>query len=579
MTTVQITSERIDDIPLLIRWLLDMHIDQVIDAVLGTPHGNRQGLSYGQLAVVFVAYILTECNHFLSPVRDWVTQHQYTLTRALGCRIRATDFTDERLEDLLDAVGRDEVGEALEAQLGQHLIRAYALPTDTARIDTTTAAVYHQPDTSTLLDYGQSKDHRPDLRQFKEVLSTLDPVGIPLCSATVAGHCADDPLYLPIWQRMVQVIGRPDFLVVGDCKLASLANRAQIQDGGGYYLAPLPMTGDTPEDLRHWVLNPPVPPHAIYLPDEPAPVGQGFEAAVTQTWTRPQAETETKAKAATEVTWAERTLVVRSDKLARRQQRGLAERLQRAEQAFRQLKAAPQADLAQLTTQSQALLDRHNVGAYLQVTWTAHTTETKRYLKRGRHGPNSPYELVTRTTWHMTLTRLPEAIATFNQLAGWRLYVTNAPAAHLDLQTAVSCYREEWQPERGFHRLKGAALAIRPLLLRSDQRICGLLRILVIALRALTLLEFVARRQLAQQTAALQGLYAGNPKRATQQPTAERLLRAFDDLTWYRVTDGQLTWEQVTPLSNLQRHILDLLGIPAAVYTQLARPPLASTPL
>jgi len=571
MTTARITSERIDDIPLLLRWLLDMQIDQIIDAVLKSPHGNRQGLSYGQLTVVFVAYILTECNHFLSPVRDWVTRHQHALTQALGCPIRDTDFTDERMEDLLDAVGRAEVGEALEEQLGQHLIRAYALPTDTARIDTTTVSVYHQPEQTNLLDYGHSKDHRPDLRQFKEVLSTLDPVGIPLCSATVAGHCADDPLYLPIWRRMVKVVGRPDFLVVGDCKLASLENRAQIQAGGGYYLAPLPMTGDTPADLRHWVLDPPMPPCAIALPGVDEPVGQGFEVAVAQTWTPPQAETA--------LTWIERTLVVRSAKHAHRQQHGLVERLRRAEQALTKLKAAPEADLAQLTNQSQALLDRYDVAAYLQVTWTAHTTETKRYLKRGRHGPNSPYELVTSTTWHVTVTRLSDAIASFDQLAGWRLYVTNAPVARLDLASAVSSYREEWQPERGFHRLKGAALAIRPLLLRSDQRICGLLRILVIALRALTLLEFVARRQLAQQTAPLRGLYAGNPQRATHQPTAERLLRAFDDITWYQVSDGQTTWQQVTPLSDLQRRLLDLLGIPETVYTGLAQPALASPPL
>jgi len=571
MTTARITSERIDDIPLLLRWLLDMQIDQIIDAVLKSPHGNRQGLSYGQLTVVFVAYILTECNHFLSPVRDWVTRHQHALTQALGCPIRDTDFTDERMEDLLDAVGRAEVGEALEEQLGQHLIRAYALPTDTARIDTTTVSVYHQPEQTNLLDYGHSKDHRPDLRQFKEVLSTLDPLGIPLCSATVAGHCADDPLYLPIWRRMVKVVGRPDFLVVGDCKLASLENRAQIQAGGGYYLAPLPMTGDTPADLRHWVLDPPMPPCAIALPGVDEPVGQGFEVAVAQTWTPPQAETA--------LTWIERTLVVRSAKHAHRQQHGLVERLRRAEQALTKLKAAPEADLAQLTNQSQALLDRYDVAAYLQVTWTAHTTETKRYLKRGRHGPNSPYELVTSTTWHVTVTRLSDAIASFDQLAGWRLYVTNAPVARLDLASAVSSYREEWQPERGFHRLKGAALAIRPLLLRSDQRICGLLRILVIALRALTLLEFVARRQLAQQTAPLRGLYAGNPQRATHQPTAERLLRAFDDITWYQVSDGQTTWQQVTPLSDLQRRLLDLLGIPETVYTGLAQPALASPPL
>jgi len=571
MATARITSERIDDLPLLLQWLLDMHIAQIIDAVLKSPHGNRQGLSYGQLTVVFVAYILTECNHFLSPVRDWVTKHQQALSHGLGCPIRDTDFTDERLEDLLDAVGRDAVGEALEEQLGQHLIRAYALPTDTARIDTTTVSVYHQPEQTNLLDYGHSKDHRPDLRQLKAVLSTLDPVGLPLCSATVAGHCADDPLYLPIWRRMVKVLGRPDFLVVGDCKLASLENRAQIQAGGGYYLAPLPMTGATPEDLRHWVLDPPVPPCAMALPGVVEPVGQGFEVAVAQTWTPSQAETA--------LTWTERTLVVRSDKHAHRQQQGLVERLRRTEQALAKLKAVPQADLAQLTSQSQALLDRYDVAAYLQVTWTAHTLETKRYLKRGRHGPSSPYERVTSTTWQVTVTRLNDAIARFDQLAGWRLYVTNAPTERLDLAAAVSSYREEWQPERGFHRLKGAALAIRPLLLRSDQRICGLLRILVIALRALTLLEFVARRQLAQQTAPLQGLYAGNPQRATQQPTAERLLRAFDDITWYQVPDGQTTWEQITPLSNLQRRILDLLGIPETVYTGLAQPALASPPL
>jgi hypothetical protein len=106
----------------------------------------------------------------------------------------------------------------------------------------------------------------------------------------------------------------------------------------------------------------------------------------------------------------------------------LAERLQRAEQALAKLKVLSEGDLAKVTEQSQALLNRHDVAAYLQVTWTAHTTETKHYLKRGRHGPNSPFEMVTNTTWQVTVTRLPEAIATFNQLAGWRLYVTNAPA-------------------------------------------------------------------------------------------------------------------------------------------------------
>jgi len=572
MTCRSVTSdERIDDVPLLMYWLLKMHIDKIIDAVLGPPHGNWQGLSYGQLAVVFIAYILTECNHFLSPVRDWVLARRECLSQALGQPIRDTDFTDDRLEALLDAVGADEVEEQIEMHLSQHLIRAYALPTDTGRIDTTSVSVYHQPKGPSRLSFGHSKDRWPDLRQFKEVLSTLDPAGIPLCSAMVDGQCADDPLYLPTWFRMVGVIGHADFLAVGDCKMAGLETRAQIHRGGGWYLTPLPLTGDVPDDLRRWVLSPPVTPVDIYLPkavQDASPIGRGFEVGVSRRWSDPQTGEC--------VTWEERVLVVCSDKLARRQQRGLTERLSRAERALSKVKPGPDADLVSLTVQSQAILERYRVGDYLRVTWTPHTTQTRHYLKRGRHGPNSPFEMVTTTHWQLTLERQMEAIETFNRLAGWRLYVTNAPAWRLDLSGAVACYREQWQPERGFHRLKGIPLAIRPLLLRSDRRIGGLLCILVIALRALTLLEFVARRSLEQQPEPLQGLYAGNPKRATSRPTAERLLKAFDGITLYRLSDGNTTWYEVTPLSALQRRILGLLGIPESVYTRLAEPLLAS---
>jgi hypothetical protein len=49
------TSERIDNLPVLIYWLKRMHVDVSIDHVLGPPHGNWEGLSYGELGLVFVA--------------------------------------------------------------------------------------------------------------------------------------------------------------------------------------------------------------------------------------------------------------------------------------------------------------------------------------------------------------------------------------------------------------------------------------------------------------------------------------------------------------------------------------------
>ena len=48
--------ERVDSIPLIIHWLLKMRLDKIIDGIY-TPRKNWKGLSYGQLAVLFLAYV------------------------------------------------------------------------------------------------------------------------------------------------------------------------------------------------------------------------------------------------------------------------------------------------------------------------------------------------------------------------------------------------------------------------------------------------------------------------------------------------------------------------------------------
>ncbi len=48
-----------------------------------------------------------------------------------------------------------------------------------------------------------------------------------------------------------------------------------------------------------------------------------------------------------------------------------------------------------------------------------------------------------------------------------------------------------------------------------------------IALRCFTLIEFQVRQSLQTLQIHLVGLYAGNPKRKTERPSAEQLLKAF----------------------------------------------------
>ena len=124
-------------------------------------------------------------------------------------------------------------------------------------------------------------------------------------------------------------------------------------------------------------------------------------------------------------------------------------------------------------------------------------------------------------------------------------------------------YKNQQSCENGFHRFKRGQLPALPIYLANEDRIIGLMFLLTIALRCFTLIEFQVRRQLQIQQQELAGLYAGNPKRKTKRPTAEQLLKAFGGITLYHHRDGA---SDITPLNDLQRHILTLMKIPETIY-------------
>ena len=104
---------------------------------------------------------------------------------------------------------------------------------------------------------------------------------------------------------------------------------------------------------------------------------------------------------------------------------------------------------------------------------------------------------------------------------------------------------------------------------QRDDHATGLIRLVSIALRVLTLLEFVVRRQLTAEGSTFSGLYAGNPKRETARPTAERLLDAFQEVTLTVIEGVGRVYRHLTALRPLQERILELLGFSSRVYRRL----------
>ena len=569
MAEVEIRTERVDDIPLLIRQQQKMGIPDVLNEVI-RPHGNRGGLSVGWLVTAWLSYILSEGDHRMSEVEPWAEKQLHTLQALLPEPVGVKDFTDDRLADVLRYLSDDETWEEVETALSRRLIRVYDLHRGAVRLDSTSVAVYHDAEGNTLFRHGHSKDHRPDLAQFKVMLGALDPLGMPIATLVVAGNEADDGLYVPAIERSRPVVGQGGRLYIGDSKMGARATRAFLQAGGDHYLMPLAQTGKVPELLTRllepvWAKEQSLQP--IWAPEEegtnarPKLLALGFE-----TTRRQEAEVDGQG-----VVWEERVLVVYSPTLAGRARRGLQKRLERVEEELKAL-TPPRGrgrrqweDLDALQAAVQAILKRRRVEGLLEVTYEREV-ERRHIRKYGAR----PARTEERVRYVVHVRRNEEAIREVRRRLGWRLYVTNAPAETLSLTQAVWAYRGAPQVERNFSRLKGRPLGIRPLYVQREDHAQGMVRLLSLALRVLTLVEYVVRQALQATGETLRGLYAGNPKRETARPTTERLLKAFRGITLSLVQLPERTIRHVTPLSETQRRILELLGLPASIYEDLA---------
>lgn len=284
------------------------------------------------MCAIWLSHILSRADHRLNQVRAWAEQLPTTLASFLSAPLRPTDLTDDRLADVLRMLSDDTRWAAYEGDLNGNLLRVYDLHPTTVRVDSTTASGYWEVTEDGLFPFGHSKDHRPDLPQVKVMLSTLDPLGMPLAADVVPGQRTDDPLYLPTIARVRASLGRTGLLYIGDCKLGTVGNRAGIHRAGDHYLCPLSAVQLPAAILAALVeaalaevalARPATLPTVTRLGDngKPIVIATGTEDTITMTG---MVDDEP-------VTWVERRVLVRSQAHAVAQARGLWRRVEQVE--------------------------------------------------------------------------------------------------------------------------------------------------------------------------------------------------------------------------------------------------------
>lgn len=191
-------------------------------------------------------------------------------------------------------------------------------------------------------------------------------------------------------------------------------------------------------------------------------------------------------------------------------------------------------------------------------------------MGRGRGSQNRPKQVIQKIRYSIVcVSRNEEEIDEVKDRFGWKAFVTNAPKVCLPLSEAVLTYRNEYRVERIFNRLK-SRLNIAPVFVKRNDQMTGLTHLLTLGVRVLTLLEFVVRRSLQEDQVQLPKLHPENPKKSTDKPTAERLLKVFSNisLTIIKNRSGEII-RHLTPLSDLQIEILKRLELDSLLYFNL----------
>ena len=557
--------EVVADLPVLWATLERLDRPATLDRHFPAPRHWKGPLTPGEVLAVWLLFILSQADHCLNHVESWVAQHHNTLSALLGKEVLPACAHDDRLADWLTRLSVSDSFSGLERDLNQQTIRVYPLPTALVRIDATTANSDAEVlSEQGLLQFGHSKDD-PNRPQLKIAAGVLDPLGLPLATAVVPGNSTDDPCYVPVIQAVQQSLGRGGHTDVGDCKMAASATRAFVAAGADLYLCPLSenqLSRAERQKLLHPVwdgtqaLQPVWRPGVEGQPDEL--VAEGFSVDVELTATVGDKE----------VRWTERRWLVRSQAYARAQEAALERRLGRATQALRELIVRKQGKKqlfhAELMEAAQAIVMREGVDGLLSYTVQAMTATQQVRAYRDR-----PARQETEVFFEIDVCRAEALIKEKKREMGWQVYGTNAVA--MTLAQAVWAYRGQYRIEDDWSRLKGRSLGLTPLYLQDEERIQGLVYLLSLALRVLTLLEWVVRQRLRQEGTKLQGVYAGQQGRQTARPSAELLLGAMKAISVSVVEVNGQTHAMLSPLTEVQTRLLGLWGLPPDLYEKIAR--------
>jgi transposase len=536
--------------PILRHFFDQCGIQRIIDEQVDLDP-RRKVLTHGQAAVAMITGILFQV---MQMYRICKFASEKNVLKVLMPKIAPEDYFDDRLSDTLDALfaaGTDN----LELAITRHMIEVFEIQSPVCHNDTTSVSFYGNANNnktggSIRISFGHSKKHRDDLKQLVWSMSVSSDHGFPLFQKAYSGNTADVKTYVEQWHKLIDLLDGRDFLYIADSKLITFENMAHIADNDGYFIAPAPMY-----KAYKTVFEQALETHdRELLIAYKGRVNRGFE--VPMDFSHEDRH------------YPLRMIILYDHGLRAIKEKALQNRFDKTLDDFTELSGKLNRyklkKCKDIKAACDAILKKRKTQPYFTYFVTNHPVTTYKNSKRGK--PSATSKKVATVKDHFTLRLEFNEEAFQKELSQFGYYplLTNKAADELSIEQAMLAHKNQYKIEHTFRRSKGP-LNIEPIYLHTPERIEAFLMLFKIALQVVVLIERSARKNIDNRDRGLDGLMPN--RKDVRNPRTEYMLKEFEDIVQGEIPlpDGN-TYGFVTELSELQKDILSILGVPTYYY-------------
>lgn len=514
-------------------------------------HGNEKVLALDSLMILL--FNITCGRQPLYELEEWV---EHIHPRIFGHdSFKKGIINDDRFGKALDKLYMADRA-TIMTQIVMAMVKLTDLDLSQIHNDSTTIKAYGKipgrTRTGLKLEYGHSKDHRPDLKQIVYTLTISADGAVPVHYKTYEGSRTDDTTHIETWNILRQIAGRPSFLYVADSKVCTHKQLSHIVTYGGRVVTIIPETWKEVETFktelrqkkkrRVIICRRVIPDNSNHV--EYFSCYQGDHRTIRDHY---------------KIHW------IFSSEKKQRDQKDREKVLKKTEHELAELSG--KLNTRKLKTREEilkkvdSLLDERGAKKYFHVTLTTIKEEYKKQIGIGRPGRETKFRTVAKEIYSLSYTRNQKILKEERNVDGIFPLLSTDP--EITPKEALLAYKYQPRLEKRFTQFKNIHKAA-PLFFKKIERVEGIMFLFFIALMVQALIEREVRHKMKDNKIAALPIYP--EQRIAYHPTTAKIFDRFAGISVYLLKQGKNIKRYQDELSDLQKEIITILGMSEKDY-------------